>query len=132
MTAPPILSRYTAAISTHPRGEPSASPPVHRRRGIANDVPDGPRGRLTEAIIDWKNAQFLEDLSRNVKRGLHDPAHQGYAPGGFPPRDYLAKKIQIGVKNDDPRYASLWIPDPEMVPRVQKSLGDACIWRHLQ
>jgi site-specific DNA recombinase len=98
-----------------------------RRRGvavesIADDIPDGPHGRLIEAIIDWKNAQFLEDLSRDVQRGLQDLARQGYAPGGFPPRGYLAEKIQIGIKNDgDPHYASLWVPDPDLVPRVKQA-----------
>lgn len=98
-----------------------------RRRGItvesiADDVPDGPHGRLIEAIIDWKNAQFLEDLSRDVKRGLHDLARQGYAPGGFPPKGYLAEKVQIGVKNNgSPHYASIWIPDPDLIPSVKRA-----------
>jgi hypothetical protein len=79
---------------------------------IAQYVPDGSHGRLAEAIIDWQNAQFLEGLNRNVQRGLHDPGHQGY----------LAEKIQIGVKNgDSPHYTSIWILDPELVPRVQKA-----------
>ena len=65
---------------------------LHRRGlviiSLADEVPDGPTGRLLEAVIDWKNDQFLKDLSKNVKRGLYDIARQGYSPGGFPPAGY--------------------------------------------
>ena len=44
-----------------------------RRRGItitaiADDIPaNGPHARLIEAVTDWHNEQFLQDLSRDVK-----------------------------------------------------------------
>jgi len=90
-----------------------------RRRGIAivpisDDLPAGNHGRLIEAVMDWQNAEFLETLSHDVKRGLHDIALQGYAPGGFPPVGYLAEKITLGTKrNGEPRIVSRWIPDPD-------------------
>lgn len=99
-----------------------------RRHGIAvlsitDDIPEGPHGRLIEAVIDWKNAEFLANLSHDVKRGLHDLARQGYAPGGFPPRGYVAEKVQIGTRNNGkPRYASLWVADPDTAPLVR------CAW----
>jgi site-specific DNA recombinase len=98
-----------------------------RRRGyvlhsMTDDVPDGEFALVVEALIDWKNERYLKDLSRDVKRGLHDLAEQGFAPGGFPPRGYLLVKEQIGFKrNGKPRIASRWIPDPELAPRVQQA-----------
>jgi DNA invertase Pin-like site-specific DNA recombinase len=98
-----------------------------RRRGyvlhsMTDDVPDGEFALVVEALIDWKNERYLKDLSRDVKRGLHDLAEQGFAPGGFPPRGNLVVKEQIGFKrNGKPRIASRWVPDPELAPRVQQA-----------
>ena len=88
---------------------------------IADDIPsDGRHGRLIEAVMDWHNDLFLEDLRQNVKRGLHDIARQGYAPGGFPPVGYKAERIVIGTKrNGEPRTVARWVPDPETAPRVR-------------
>jgi hypothetical protein len=77
---------------------------------------------LIESIVDWKNDQFLKDLSKNVQRGLRDIALQGYAPGGFPPVGYESEDVQIGVKrNGEPRIVSQWVPDPEMADRVRRA-----------
>lgn len=98
-----------------------------RRRGIAivpvsDDLPAGNHGRLVEAVMDWQNAQFLESLSNDVKRGLHDVARQGYAPGGFPPVGYLADRIEIGAKrNGEPRIVARWVPDPENASAVRRA-----------
>jgi site-specific DNA recombinase len=98
-----------------------------RRRGyvlhsMTDDVPDGEFSLVVEALIDWKNERYLKDLSRNVKRGLHDLAVDGFAPGGFPPRGYLVVKEQVGFKrNGKPDIASRWVPDPELAPRVQQA-----------
>ncbi len=71
-------------------------------------------------MVDWRNAQFLEDLRRDVKRGLHDIARQGYAPGGFPPRGYKAEQVVLGTKNNGkPHIVSRWIVDPEKVQAVR-------------
>jgi len=98
-----------------------------RRRGyvihsMTDDIPDGEFAPVVEALIDWKNERFLKDLSKEVKRGLADLAKKGFAPGGFPPRGYLAEKVQIGVKRDGtPHIVSQWAPDPELGPRVTKA-----------
>jgi DNA invertase Pin-like site-specific DNA recombinase len=98
-----------------------------RRRGyvvhsMTDDIPSGEFAPVIEALIDWKNERFLKDLSKDVRRGLHDLARDGYAPGGFPPRGYLAKKVQIGVKRDGtPRIVSKWVVDPELGPQVKKA-----------
>ena len=98
-----------------------------RRRGVAiipisDDIPSGNHGRLVEAVMDWQNAQFLETLSHDVKRGLHDIVRQGYAPGGFPPVGYKAEHIQIGTKrNGEPRIVARWIPDPDKAEIVRQA-----------
>jgi DNA invertase Pin-like site-specific DNA recombinase len=98
-----------------------------RRRGyilysMLDDIPSGEFAPVIEALVDWKNERFLQDLSREVRRGLADLAKQGYAPGGFPPRGYLANKVQIGVKRDgQPHIVSRWVPDPELGSRVTRA-----------
>lgn len=98
-----------------------------RRRGyqivsLTDDVPDGPMGRLFEAAIDWKNEQFLEDLSRDVKRGLRDLVQQYGAVPGTPPRGFIRQPIQIGRRRDGrERIGHRWAPDPELIPRVQRA-----------
>jgi len=96
-----------------------------RRQGyviisMTDHVPEGENGRLFEAIIDWKNEQFLKDLSQNVKRGLHDLVRQGYAPGGCPPKGYKAEKVTIGTRrNGEPRIVSRWVPDLDTWERAR-------------
>lgn len=98
-----------------------------RRRGykiisMTDDLPGGDLDVIIEALYDWKHEQYLKDLSRNVKRTLHQLARQGFSAGGFPPRGYKVKKVQVGVKrNGQPRYASKWMPDPKWVPQVRKA-----------
>jgi site-specific DNA recombinase len=98
-----------------------------RRRGyvihsMTDDIPDGEFAPVVEALIDWKNERFLKDLSKEVKRGLADLAKKGFAPGGFPPRGYLAEKVQIGTKRDGtPRIVQRWVPDPETWDRCRQA-----------
>ena len=96
-----------------------------RRRGyifysLSDDVPEGAMGRLFEAVIDWKNEQFLEDLSRDVKRGLSDLVRTHGAVPGTPPRGFKREPVEIGARRDGrPHIAHRWIPDPDHVPLVQ-------------
>lgn len=98
-----------------------------RRRGyqivsMTDDLPGGDLDVILEALYDWKHEQYLKDLSRNVKRTLHQLARQGFSVGGFPPRGYKVEKVQIGVKrNGQPRYASKWVPDPRWAPLVREA-----------
>lgn len=98
-----------------------------RRRGyniisITDDLPGGDLDVIMEALYDWKHEQYLKDLSRNVRRTLHELASAGYSIGGFPPRGYKVEKVVIGVKrNGQPRFASKWVPDPKCAPVVQEA-----------
>ena len=100
-----------------------------RRRGylfhsLNDEVPDGPMGRLFEAVIDWKNEQFLEDLSRDVKRGLSDLVRTHGALPGTPPRGFKREPVQIGARRDGrPHIVHRWVPDPELVPMVQQAFA---------
>jgi site-specific DNA recombinase len=73
-----------------------------------------------EALVHWKDQQYLQQLSRDTKRGLHLLARQGYAPGGFPPRGYKADHLEAEIAGKKRRVAR-WVPDPEWAPRVQEA-----------
>jgi len=89
---------------------------------MMDDVPYGEFAPVVEALIDWKNERYLKDLSRDVKRGLHDLTQKGFAPGGFPPRGYKPDRVEIGAKRDGkPHIVSRWVPDPELAPRVRQA-----------
>lgn len=96
-----------------------------RRRGylfysLNDDIPEGAMGRLFEAVIDWKNEQFLEDLSRDVRRGLADLVRTHGAVPGTPPRGFKREPIEIGARRDGrPHIGHRWAPDPDFVPLVQ-------------
>lgn len=96
-----------------------------RRRGyilysISDQVPDGHLGRLFEAVIDWKNAQFLEDLSRDVTRGLANLVGTYGAIPGTPPVGFARKPIEIGRRRDgSPHIGHKWEPDPEFASTIR-------------
>lgn len=100
-----------------------------RRRGfiffsLNDDIPDGSIGRLFEAVIDWKNEQFLEDLSRDTRRGLHDLVKNYGAVPGTPPRGFMRQAITIGKRRDGrDRIAHRWAPDPDVIPRVRQAFS---------
>lgn len=100
-----------------------------RRRGyqfhsLNDEIPEGAMGRLFEAVIDWKNEQFLEDLSRDVRRGLHDLVLTHGAVPGTPPRGFKREPIEIGARRDGrPHIVHRWVPDPELVPLVRQAFA---------
>lgn len=98
-----------------------------RRRGyvlhsLSDSIPEGNIGRLFEAIIDWKSAVFLEDLSRDVKRGLADLVSRYGAVPGTPPRGFTRQPVEIGSRRDGHAHVvHRWIPDPELAPVVRQA-----------
>lgn len=96
-----------------------------RRRGylvhsLNDQVPEGSMGRFFEAAIDWKNEQFLEDLSRDVKRGLHSLVRDYRAVPGTPPKGFKRDPVVIGRRRDGQEHVvNRWAPDPELVPLVR-------------
>jgi DNA invertase Pin-like site-specific DNA recombinase len=98
-----------------------------RRRGYhlhsLNDaIPDGPVGRLIEAALDWKNEQFLEDLSADVKRGLASLVRDHGCIPGTPPVGFIRTPVTIGKRRDgSPHIAHRWDPDPNLIPVIQEA-----------
>jgi len=100
-----------------------------RRRGyifysLNDDIPEGSIGRLFEAVIDWKNENFLEDLSRDTRRGLHDLVKNHGAVPGTPPRGFKREPITIGKRrNGQDRIAHRWAPNPDELPRIRQAFA---------
>jgi DNA invertase Pin-like site-specific DNA recombinase len=81
---------------------------------LNDEIPEGPIGKLFEAIIDWKNEQFLLDLSVDIKRGLRALVEKYHVIPGVPPRGYKREPLQLGSRRDgSPHTVHRWVPDPE-------------------
>lgn len=98
-----------------------------RRRGIellslTEPVPEGPFATIIESVLDLKDRLFVDDMSRQVRRGLRALVAEGYAPGGTPPTGYRVERVQRGTHRDGtPRMAARWLPDAELAPRVTEA-----------
>lgn len=98
-----------------------------RRRGyilhsLNDSIPEGNMGRLYEAVIDWRNSSFLEELSRDVKRGLNNLVSQYGAVPGTPPRGFIRQPVEIGTHRDGrPHVAHRWAPDPDKIGLVRRA-----------
>lgn len=88
---------------------------------LNDDIPEGPMGRLFEALLDWKNDQFIEDLKRDVKRGLRFNIEHGAIPG-TPPRGFKREPITLTpYQNGAPHIVHRWVPDPDQLPAVRRA-----------
>jgi DNA invertase Pin-like site-specific DNA recombinase len=89
---------------------------------VTDHVPEGPMGRLFEAAIDFKDEQYLIDLSLDVKRGLHDLVRIYGCVPGTPPKGFLREPLQIGMHRDGSRHiAHRWQPDPSLTPYIRQA-----------
>lgn len=89
---------------------------------LNDKVPDGAMGRLFEAAIDFKDEQYLEDLSLDVKRGLRNLVERYGCVPGSAPRGFLREPVTIGLRRDGtPHTAHKWVPDPHFIPRVKRA-----------
>ena len=100
-----------------------------RRNGVdvvsaTDQVPGGTFAPVFEAFIDWKNRAFLDEMSREVRRGLRANVAAGYAPGGTPPTGYRAERIEAGLKRDgQPRLVAKWVVDEEKAEKVKQAFA---------
>lgn len=98
-----------------------------RRRGyriisISDNLPEGPESILFEAALDWSNQRFLDDLSRDVKRGLRNLVLSYGCVPGTPPRGFIRQPVEIGKRRDGrPHLGHRWVPDPDLIPTIQKA-----------
>lgn len=98
-----------------------------RKRGyqlyfIADQVPQvGVWTPLLEVVQDIRNAQYLEGLSKEVKRGHAALLAAGYAPTGKPPAvGYRIEREQFGTHRDGaPRLGVRWVKDAAVRERVE-------------
>lgn len=98
-----------------------------RRRGyiihsLNDSVPDSPIGRVFETLLDWKNEQYLADLSRDIKRGQHHMITTYGGVPGRPPKGFMREPVRIGERRDGSEHiVHRWVPDPEIIHLVIKA-----------
>lgn len=98
-----------------------------RRRGylilsISDPVPDGAIGRFIENAIDWRNASYLETLSKDVKLGLYHLVETIGAVPGTPPRGFRRVPITLPDRRDgQPHIVHRWEPDPNCIDRIRRA-----------
>lgn len=96
-----------------------------RRRGFViysiNDaIPDSLEGKVFETMIDWMNHRYLDDLSTDIKRGLHHIVKEYGAMPGHPPPGFKRETRTIGTRRDgSPHTISRWVIDPESAPLIR-------------
>jgi DNA invertase Pin-like site-specific DNA recombinase len=87
-----------------------------------DEIPEGPIGRIFEAILDYHAEEYLSDLSIDVTRGLHDLVANFKCVPGTPPTGFKREPVVISYHRDGtPRTASRWVPDPLVVPRLVRA-----------
>jgi len=86
---------------------------------LTDDVPEGPIGRIVEAVIDYKNYQYLVDLSIDIRRGQRDLVERYGCIPGTPPVGFKRVPVTIGQRRDGQAHtAHRWDPDPDTAPQV--------------
>lgn len=101
---------------------------VLRKRGyelrfIADDLPTGKYAPLFEVLKDIQNAEYLETLSKDIKRGHASLLRLGYAPTGkAPPPGYRIEREQYGTHRDGaPMLGIRWVKDDERRAAVEQA-----------
>lgn len=89
---------------------------------LTDDVPEGPIGRIVEAVIDYKNYQYLVDLSIDIRRGQRELVQRFGCIPGTPPVGFKRTSVTLGHRRDgQPHTAHRWDPDPLTAPLVLKA-----------
>ncbi|GEM_PF-2682266 len=88
-----------------------------------DDVPSGSMGRIFEALIAWKNEQFLVDLRLNTIRGLAFIAERGCLPVGLVCKGYRETIISLGsvARDGSERMGRRPEVDPDVAPLVVRA-----------
>jgi len=105
-----------------------------RRRGyqllsLADTIPNGDMAPVFEAMLAWKAEEDRRQMSRDIRRGLHDLVSARDEDGeylnligGHPPAGFRAEPYQWGTRRDgSPRFTQRWVPDPDTWERVQQA-----------
>ena len=75
-------------------------------RYAAENIPDTPEGLLLESLMEGWAQYYSEELSRKIKRGMHDTATKCKATGSICP---------VGYCVNDEKYYEI---DPDVAPHV--------------
>lgn len=87
-----------------------------------DDIPAGPLATIFEALIDWKNEQYLIDLRANTKRGLLYIAERGCLPVASLCKGYTHREEPLGAYRDStPRMGRKPCIDPAVAPLVVRA-----------
>lgn len=92
---------------------------------ISDNVPNiGKWTPLLEVVKDIANQEFLEQLSKDVKRGLADVLAAGGIPANKPPRGYVREPFEYRTDRDGRvRIASRWVKDPDRRDAIRRAWG---------
>jgi len=90
---------------------------------LTDAIPDTLDGRILESITAWKNAKYLEDLSRDIRRGMrHVISNLKTWHGGHPPKGYRLERIDAGQRRDGmPHETSHLVPDENTAGLVRRA-----------
>ena len=98
-----------------------------RRQGyiihsLSDNLPPGLDGQMLESMKIWMNAKFLEDLKKNIRRGLHFVARTHHAAIGTVPIGYKTEQVTIGAHRDGSMHIiSRLIIDEVTAPLVRRA-----------
>lgn len=87
---------------------------------LTEEIPAGITGQIMLSLKAYKNAEFSEELGKQIKRGIADRVKAGYCNGGTPPRGYRIVRDYTGTRrNGQQRTGVKWEPDPVLAPLVR-------------
>lgn len=89
---------------------------------LTDHISDGPESVIFEALIDYKNQQYLTDMSIDVKRGLRQLVEQYGCVPGTAPTGFNREQVIIGIHRDGKqRIAHRWVINPDLAPRIRQA-----------
>jgi site-specific DNA recombinase len=89
---------------------------------LNDPIPEGDYGRIVELFIDLSNEEKRRQTSADARRGLRELVQKYGCVPGVPPMGFKREPVTIGQHRDNsPRIAHRWVPDPDLIPRIQQA-----------
>ncbi len=87
---------------------------------LTEEIPEGLAGGVVLSVKAYSNADYSDQLSKSIKRGIADRVREGYNNGGQPPRGYmLIREYQESTRaNGVKRVGIRWELDLDLAPFV--------------
>jgi DNA invertase Pin-like site-specific DNA recombinase len=87
---------------------------------INDKIEDSSTGRLIEAVNDYSNQRYIEQVSADVKRALRSNFTQYKAMPGYCPLRFIKIPVEMPLRRDGSiREAFRWEPDPNYIPKFR-------------